>query len=110
MTTYANYRSNHSNYGNATNISDNPNASNEGYIDVNGNLTYDLSKDNYVLDTTYLGTVTLPCLTNVSNTVTSTFNLITKRDSTFQSYIDGKYDYTTVSGWNLSYHFSTECN
>lgn len=110
VTTYANYRSNHSNYGDATNVSDNPNASNEGYIDVNGNLTYDLSKTNYVLDTTYLGTVTLPCITDSSKNVTKAFDLISKRDSTFQSYIDSKYNYTTISEWNLSYHLSTDCD
>lgn len=110
VTTYADYRNNHSNYGDVTNVSDNPDASNEGYIDVNGNLTYDLSRTNYVLDTTYLGTITLPCLTDSSKNVTKAFDLISKRDSTFQSYLDSKYNYTTVSGWNLSYHFSTECS
>lgn len=115
VTTYANYRSNHSNYGDATSLitGDYANAPNEGYIDSNGNLTYDLSKGNYVLDSTYLGTVTLPCLTNNSNTVTKEFSKIQKCASSstpFDSYISSKYDFTTVTGWNLSYHMSSSSN
>lgn len=114
VTTYANYRANHSNYGDAFSeiTGDNAKAPNEGYIDSNGNLTYDLSKDNYVLDSTYLGTVTLPCLTNSSNTVTKQFSKIQKcvianNSTPFDSYISNDYTFTSVSSYELSYHASS---